>query len=699
MAKISRSRNGCITCKQRRRKCDETKPCCLRCLKSGRQCGGYGVQLIFDVDDSRNEGKQFSLNSKGERKYGFRGRPRKDTLSKSCKIGKPEKRQGVPVKFEESQLVGGIVGMCKTGSAESVSACSVGSAVSAVPMDLISPTSGTSSFSSLDEEGKVERGIQDSATPITSSVRRSDIDIANPFQFEDALYDGLDYLLSNSEQLGVFDGQELLSPVSRRAQIEAQNGLEWPQSFLQLIKSPGMGDLNERLVPPKVEAYSSVGEQRMLSSEPTTSEDNFILRHFFEKVVYLLDAHPKSPWPELMIQFCSFELARSCFLSLSSIHLFVNNGGKEFYKKGVIHINNTMEYLMKYVKKRDDGKDSKAAEQSTALLKVLQARERDDPIAESSDKKLDSAIAVERIMNNLRYESEKRKRSNFFVILLLLYVHLLFAILESGRSALSRLFLRLFASIAADTTFESFLRHIDQSQTLICVLSWFDTITALVSPDFRLPFSRPEWYGTRDDNISTARMNGCPGEIFEVLSEICKLRNRLGGNWNVRKCAMDELECKAIFDKLKGSLIDYREYVPLMLENSFPYEERLKGAQCWSLAAYVKLLEVCQIGEDYKETIESVTLEFLSVYETLDSQSPIVTQMVWPVLEIAIHCRTEKTKIRVMELLETLYDTVKMGTIQTMIRVTKESWSTGKDLDQILSGREWLGAGIDFIPC
>lgn len=34
-------KSGCITCKTRRVKCDETKPQCLRCLRFGRTCDGY----------------------------------------------------------------------------------------------------------------------------------------------------------------------------------------------------------------------------------------------------------------------------------------------------------------------------------------------------------------------------------------------------------------------------------------------------------------------------------------------------------------------------------------------------------------------------------------------------------------------------------------------------------------------------------
>ncbi|KUJ08248.1 uncharacterized protein LY89DRAFT_338878 [Mollisia scopiformis] len=39
--KQSKSRNGCITCKAKRLKCDETKPTCQQCHKRSVTCGGY----------------------------------------------------------------------------------------------------------------------------------------------------------------------------------------------------------------------------------------------------------------------------------------------------------------------------------------------------------------------------------------------------------------------------------------------------------------------------------------------------------------------------------------------------------------------------------------------------------------------------------------------------------------------------------
>lgn len=52
-------RTGCVTCKIRRVKCDETKPACLKCVKSGRKCDGYvpSKTWVFEVrtrDDTSN---------------------------------------------------------------------------------------------------------------------------------------------------------------------------------------------------------------------------------------------------------------------------------------------------------------------------------------------------------------------------------------------------------------------------------------------------------------------------------------------------------------------------------------------------------------------------------------------------------------------------------------------------------------------
>ncbi|KAI0540146.1 hypothetical protein GGR58DRAFT_461749 [Xylaria digitata] len=37
----AKARTGCLTCKRRKVKCDEAKPTCARCIKSGHRCAGY----------------------------------------------------------------------------------------------------------------------------------------------------------------------------------------------------------------------------------------------------------------------------------------------------------------------------------------------------------------------------------------------------------------------------------------------------------------------------------------------------------------------------------------------------------------------------------------------------------------------------------------------------------------------------------
>ncbi|KAG7839974.1 hypothetical protein KL942_002773 [Ogataea angusta] len=276
MGKITRSRKGCFTCKQRRRKCDETKPSCLNCVNSGRKCAGYGLRLVFDVDDSRNEKGKVSTDAKGQPKYGFRGRPR---------INNGDLKLAVK----------------KSTSSEPETVQSVEPAAQPKP--------------------------ESQPWPFSPNVH-----------FDDVVYSGLDYLLSTADDLSLFSSEQ----AHQQQQYHLQQLEQQQDQLLQQINAP--------------QSVSESGAYPFsLDSELTSnpSEDNYILKHFFDKTIFLLDAQPSAPWPELMLRFGSLELAKSCFLSLSSIHLYVNNGSNKFYKKGILHINNTMEYLIKYVRTKD----------------------------------------------------------------------------------------------------------------------------------------------------------------------------------------------------------------------------------------------------------------------------------------------------------------------------------------------------------
>src|SRR3954470_12179261 len=64
-------RTGCVTCKVRRVKCDESKPFCLKCTKSGRRCDGY-VPLktwVFEVKTRDESSTSPSLISSPQSDY------------------------------------------------------------------------------------------------------------------------------------------------------------------------------------------------------------------------------------------------------------------------------------------------------------------------------------------------------------------------------------------------------------------------------------------------------------------------------------------------------------------------------------------------------------------------------------------------------------------------------------------------------
>ncbi|TID14879.1 hypothetical protein CANINC_004550 [Pichia inconspicua] len=593
-SKIVRSRNGCVTCKQRRRKCDETKPVCLNCTTSGRTCGGYVRQFIFDVDDSRKK-----LSHHG---YAFKGRPRKikEEIVHEVEMKRESNSPELIFKFEQ----------INNNNGETV------------------------------------------AMTRESTHTSDEFDFGDENQFELALFSGLDYILDNYDT-------DLVNNIDNIS----------PPTFIP-------------------QDYNDVPKLKK-------QEESHILEHFFSKVMYLLDAHPQNPWPQLMMKFGSVDLAKSCFLSLSSMHLYVNNGGDNFYKKGLMHINNTMEYLIKYVKSSD------------------------------------SEIDIPGVISKIKQESVKQvdKDKNFMVVLLLLYVHLLFAILESGRSALSRMFLKLAASIAEDPIFNRKLKRIKQSQYLLCVISWWDTVSALVSPDCRPPYHSINSFGNSNDIISTDNMCGCPVATFSTLYDLALFRNEALSTFTNQTVPITSIT--TLYGKLidiRSRLLHYRDHVLLNppTESAFKYVDRLKCAQLWSIAgmlltvqlethyfeqypSWVKQRRVALNASElpasvpaslhYNNHTAALVAEFFALHGTLSPTSPLITQMVWPLFYAAACAYTVEARETAWAQLQTLYETVKMGTIKSNMEVVRQVWSEGCSIESILAGSGWLQNGIDLLPC
>lgn len=51
--KAPRTKTGCWTCRERKVRCDETKPICTNCTRLGLECAGYGARITFRDDTPR----------------------------------------------------------------------------------------------------------------------------------------------------------------------------------------------------------------------------------------------------------------------------------------------------------------------------------------------------------------------------------------------------------------------------------------------------------------------------------------------------------------------------------------------------------------------------------------------------------------------------------------------------------------------
>jgi hypothetical protein len=57
-----RSKTGCITCRRRKKKCDETKPACLHCQKNNVHCEGYPPKDYWQSGKHRSVKGECSLD-------------------------------------------------------------------------------------------------------------------------------------------------------------------------------------------------------------------------------------------------------------------------------------------------------------------------------------------------------------------------------------------------------------------------------------------------------------------------------------------------------------------------------------------------------------------------------------------------------------------------------------------------------------
>ena len=466
-------------------------------------------------------------------------------------------------------------------------------------------------------------------------------------QFSFELFEDLEYLLKPIEHETLNITKHSSNSNLHRGVISEPPSISFEDDIIDFMNSSNLFGGNERLI-------SSDASKIQDSVTVTYEEENMMLKHFFKKLLPLLDAHPNSPWPDLALKYCDFDVARSCFIALACIHMYESRkGGEEYYKKGMAHINITMEHLILNISNNGEKPNSENSSSRT--------------IAEN-----------------------RKKQVSSFAILVLINVHILFAVLEKGKSSFVRFFFRVFASICRDSEFYNRLMENEKKRSLVVVLSWYDTISAIVSPDCRLPYCTPTWYGSSNELISTSKMMGCPGEIFCAMSKLCFMRRDV--HYGIKK---DRGKILEEYLSIKIDLLLYRDYVSLDDDGIETYYLRLKCAQCWTLALQVTLNRVVK-PPGYEKLIRKDVLEFINVYGSMESISPMVTQMVWPVYAIGCECKFQEEQESMLSIMETLYQNAQMGTLFSLIKIVKHVWQQGITQEEYLI--TWLDADVDYLP-
>ncbi|KAI5962839.1 hypothetical protein CANMA_003614 [Candida margitis] len=607
MGKITRVRTGCWTCKKRHRKCDEAKPFCNNCKNTGRKCEGYELRLSFDFFQQGG------------------GKKKKASHKTSPAVAEAEVKERWSKETMVKQVGEGPLMQPTNDPHYSTSAQNQNQPPNdshyplRVPNKPLQPTQADSS-----------------PTPVLGTASSS----TNLNQFSSTLFEDLQSLLSST----MYDPLRE-SDVSPDSQISPSfyDFANFDLQIIDFMDKSQIFDANHRLLLDNFDSKSSSGT--IPTAPPDTpslfamshQEENMMLKHFFKKLLPLLDGHPKSPWPDLALQYCDFDIARSCFISLACIHMYESRaGGSELYQKGLAHINNTMDHLIHYI------------------------RENSNKMNNHHDAN-DAAIDT------------NKKYISYFVILVLMNVHVLFAVLEKGKSSIVREFFRIFAVICKDSIFyNQVLKTSHKKRSLAVVLSWYDTVGAIVTPDCREPFCSPQWYGRSNDDISTSKMMGCPGEIFVAMAE------------------------DVAYSRIRYSLVSYRDYVLTHEEDSNEsYPNRLNCALCWSLAVWITLNRVVE-PEDYLATNQKLASEFIHTYDNMDPKSSLVTQMVWPVYAIGCECKSDWERSNVIRFMENLYENTKMGTTASLKEIVQQVWERNITQEQYLT--EWLGKNVDYLP-
>lgn len=552
------------------RKCDETKPECHNCIKLGQRCEGYGLRLLFDVDDDRNQRR---VDADGNYRVAFVGKPR-------LKLTKKRRHQ--------------------------LTAVSANGGSAALLYD---------NLDSLLDLPDLERMLaMDPVVQLPPNVE-----------------------LPLPPELAVPPPPALSPPMPVPAPVYQE-----PPRPMPLPAPPIL--ISETTPETSIETSTDTTPETTDETTLTQEEEAAALRHFFDTLLPMLDSNPELPWPQLALKYCDFDLARLCLMALAAVHMYeLGACTYQFYRKGLANMDRVMRCLVTTIHR-----------QTTTTTGESES--------ETDDETLKALVML-------------------FVILVLIHVHVIFACMETGQLALSRYLFQVFGVICDSPQFRAQVAQDPRKVAMMGYLLVYDTVALVVSPDARVPYCHPQWFGDINTDLSTLSLMGCPGEVWRCIHRICHLRHatRAGAS------GASAVDISAEVAPLHHQLLQYRDYVPPGRDHGVA----VSAARCWLLAGLAALARVAQhLASAYVD-------EFIMVYGLLDGTSRVVTQMVWPIHVMCVSSVTEHQRQLMMAFLRFQRQFTQMKQYTLMQLIVSEVWATGADVDVVTA--KFVPPGHDYL--
>ncbi|KAK9455294.1 fungal-specific transcription factor domain-containing protein [Dipodascopsis uninucleata] len=646
--KIVRVRSGCWTCKARRRKCDETKPACMNCVKNNRECEGYDIRLSFDVDDSRHHASGIHFDVKGRPVVGFRRRPRL--------------KESLAARKKESSSLG---------------------MTPATPVDVTKPQLSVNPLSSAPTGKELKFVVQSNFDNSRRSRRRKS-------QEQDGT--------TKKIKAEFTDSSSASSILDSNVSSTSSSGLSTPESAIatNFIKQESdcddfIEDLTsiDNIVKPQCESISSGQNSAGMSPQPLSQhasgpsspekyvgpgmlwnvnkEEQYLLQYYFTEVAPLLDNKNNAHLAGLAITFCTHELSLSSFLCLAFLHLAKKQNNDSYYAIGLEYHSKTINFLGKVLSSVSFNRDLNGTSFTISPI---------------------SMIPSQRPANQ---RPAKMERGYSVAALTVIYFLITFEKLDTGRSSTVRSHLAAFASIIKDRELASEVLIAPNGSVLYKIFAWYDILLSACSKDYRSPLITGNYFAPVDQvDDGLESLMGCPTDIMFAISEICQLRHTM--KYNPERLSLADIQNQV--SMIETRIRNYSSSNAWNGRESYNYVQQVIGSQCWAQAATVFLLRSTGTDPSGRRINKSVE-EYLKLYYIMQPGSEIDRHMIWPLFVVGCELKVQQDQCKISDRIDNLFNITCCGSFRTLNSILSDVWRKNCSWEEVLSQKEW--EHIDFL--